>query len=193
MLKQKIQNHEKLIGMYLHLNDVAIAKIAAISGYDYVWVDLEHSCLSLENLLASVMILRAHGTAVIVRVPQNDLTYTKKVLEMGVDGIIFPMVHSAEEAGERIASTLYPPYGTRGFVTDAIKDLDYTYFYTCGPEPMIKALYNATATSGQFSFEERMGCGLGACMGCSCKTLYGNKRICKDGPVLVKEEIIWEK
>lgn len=84
-------------------------------------------------------------------------------------------------------------YGTKGFVTDAIGDIDYSYFYTCGPEPMLKAVYNATKTSGQFSFEERMGCGFGACMGCSCKTLYGNKRICKDGPVLVKEEIIWEK
>ena len=84
-------------------------------------------------------------------------------------------------------------YGTKGFVTDAISDIDYTYFYTCGPEPMLKAVYNTTKTSGQLSFEERMGCGFGACMGCSCKTLYGNKRICKDGPVLVKEEIIWEK
>lgn len=83
--------------------------------------------------------------------------------------------------------------GIKGFVTDALKDIDYTHFYTCGPEPMLKAVYNATKTSGQFSFEERMGCGFGACMGCSCKTLYGNKRICKDGPVLYKEEIIWEK
>lgn len=82
-------------------------------------------------------------------------------------------------------------YGIKGFVTDAINSLDYDYFYTCGPLPMFKAVYNATKTSGQFSFEERMGCGFGACMGCSCKTKYGNKRICKDGPVLVKEEIIW--
>ena len=88
--------------------------------------------------------------------------------------------------------------GIKGFVTDAIRAIEaegksYSYFYTCGPEPMLKAVYNATTVSGQFSFEERMGCGFGACMGCSCKTLYGNKRICKDGPVLVKEEIIWEK
>ena len=80
--------------------------------------------------------------------------------------------------------------GVKGFVTDAM-DLEYSYFYTCGPEPMLKAVYDKSATSGQFSFEERMGCGFGACMGCSCKTKYGNKRICKDGPVLVKEEIIW--
>ena len=82
-------------------------------------------------------------------------------------------------------------YGTRGFVTDAIGKYSYTYFYTCGPEPMLKAVFDASYTSGQFSFEERMGCGFGACMGCSCETKYGKKRICKDGPVLTKEEIIW--
>lgn len=83
-------------------------------------------------------------------------------------------------------------YGTKGFVTDIIKDVDYTYFYTCGPEPMLRAVCKSTNTSGQLSFEERMGCGFGACMGCSCKTLAGNKRICKDGPVMLKEEILWE-
>ncbi|MBE6541550.1 MAG: dihydroorotate dehydrogenase electron transfer subunit [Ruminococcaceae bacterium] len=81
--------------------------------------------------------------------------------------------------------------GIKGFVTSAMDDVDYTYTYSCGPEPMLKAVYSASKTSGQFSFEERMGCGFGACMGCSCKTKYGNKRICRDGPVLVKEEIIW--
>lgn len=90
-------------------------------------------------------------------------------------------------------TTVDGSYGMKGFVTDAMKEMDYTYFYTCGPEPMLKAIYNTSVTSGQCSFEERMGCGFGACMGCSCKTLYGNKRICKDGPVLTKEEIIWEK
>ena len=83
--------------------------------------------------------------------------------------------------------------GTKGFVTDVMKDLDYTYFYTCGPEPMFKAIYAAAVTSGQFSFEERMGCGFGACMGCSCKTITGYKRICKEGPVMRKEEILWQK
>ena len=81
--------------------------------------------------------------------------------------------------------------GVKGFVTDALP-ADYTYFYTCGPEPMLKAVYKATATSGQMSFEERMGCGFGACMGCSCKTITGYKRICKEGPVMRKEEILWE-
>ena len=83
-------------------------------------------------------------------------------------------------------------YGIKGFVTDAMKDMAYTYFYTCGPEPMLKAVYKASATSGQMSFEKRMGCGFGACMGCSCKTITGYKRICKEGPVMRKEEILWE-
>jgi len=82
-------------------------------------------------------------------------------------------------------------YGTKGFVTDAMKGITYSYFFTCGPEPMFKAIETVAETSGQYSFEERMGCGFGACMGCSCKTKYGNKRICKDGPVLEREEIIW--
>lgn len=82
--------------------------------------------------------------------------------------------------------------GTRGFVTDVMKNADiYTYFYTCGPEPMLRAVYGESKTDGEFSFEERMGCGFGACVGCTCKTKYGNKRICRDGPVLSKEEIIW--
>lgn len=89
-----------------------------------------------------------------------------------------------------IVSTADGSFGEKGFVTDVLPK-DYTYFYTCGPEPMLKAVYEKTDTSGQLSFEERMGCGFGACMGCSCKTKYGNRRICKDGPVLEKEEIIW--
>ena len=81
--------------------------------------------------------------------------------------------------------------GVRGFVTDAMDGVDYTYFYTCGPMPMLRAVNNASKTDGEFSFEERMGCGFGACMGCSCKTKFANKRICRDGPVLTKEEIVW--
>ena len=89
-------------------------------------------------------------------------------------------------------TTVDGSYGTKGFVTDALKNTDYTYFYTCGPELMLKAVYKASVTSGQMSFEKRMGCGFGACMGCSCKTLTGYKRICKEGPVMKKEEILWE-
>lgn len=88
-------------------------------------------------------------------------------------------------------STVDGSYGKKGFVTDALPE-NYSYFYCCGPEPMLKAVFKGTKTSGQFSFEERMGCGFGACMGCSCKTVTGYKRICKDGPVLKKEEILWE-
>lgn len=84
-------------------------------------------------------------------------------------------------------------YGIKGFVTDAVKNIDFDYFFTCGPEPMFKALESTIdkGISGQLSFEQRMGCGFGACMGCSCKTLTGNKRICREGPVLFREEIIW--
>ena len=89
-------------------------------------------------------------------------------------------------------TTVDGSYGQKGFVTDVLKDMDYSYFYTCGPEPMLKAVYKASKTSGQMSFEKRMGCGFGACMGCSCKTLTGYKRICKEGPVMQKEEILWE-
>ena len=91
---------------------------------------------------------------------------------------------------ETIVTTVDGSHGVKGFVTNALPET-YDYFCTCGPEPMLKAVYNTTNTSGLLSFEERMGCGFGACMGCSCETKYGNKRICKDGPVLEKEEIIW--
>ncbi len=110
---------------------------------------------------------------------ESEVFFEKEFSELGCDVTV---------------TTVDGSHGIKGFVTNALpKYPDATYFYTCGPEPMLKALYNATDISGQFSFEERMGCGFGACMGCSCKTLYGNKRICKDGPVLKKEEIIWEK
>lgn len=89
-----------------------------------------------------------------------------------------------------IVTTADGSRGTRGFVTDALP-AEYSYFYTCGPEPMLRAVYQRTHTQGQMSFEERMGCGFGACMGCSCKTITGYKRICKDGPVMKKEEILW--
>ena len=90
-------------------------------------------------------------------------------------------------------TTVDGSYGTRGFVTDVMDGIDYTHFYTCGPEPMLKAVYSRSVTGGSFSFEERMGCGFGACMGCSCKTITGYKRICKEGPVMQKEEILWQK
>ncbi len=93
---------------------------------------------------------------------------------------------------EVTVTTVDGSYGLKGFVTDALQNMEYSYFYTCGPEPMLKAVYKASTTSGQMSFEKRMGCGFGACMGCSCKTITGYKRICKEGPVMRKEEILWE-
>lgn len=102
-----------------------------------------------------------------------------------------------KEEFERLGATVYiatadGSLGTKGFVTDIMKDLEYSYFFTCGPMPMFKAIEKIAKTSGQYSFEERMGCGFGACMGCSCKTLTGGyKRICKDGPVMEREEILW--
>ena len=112
------------------------------------------------------------------------------ILGFGAKDEVFYKEEFEKLGAKTYVTTVDGSEGVKGFVTDAM-DIDYTYFYTCGPEPMLKAIYDKSVTSGQFSFEERMGCGFGACMGCSCKTKYGNKRICKDGPVLVKEEIIW--
>ena len=105
----------------------------------------------------------------------DEVYYAEKFEKLGADTVI---------------TTVDGSLGVQGFVTAAM-DCDYDYFCTCGPEPMLKAVYAASKTSGQMSFEERMGCGFGACVGCTCETKYGHKRICKDGPVLEKEEIIW--
>ncbi len=125
----------------------------------------------------------------------------KKLIDMGKKVTVILGFNKAEEVfyakefeslgAKTIVTTVDGSVGIKGFVTDAIKDLDYSYVYTCGPEPMLKAVHKSIKTSGQFSFEKRMGCGFGACMGCSCKTIYGNKRICVEGPVLFREEILW--
>ena len=114
----------------------------------------------------------------------------KVILGFNTDSEIFYENEFKALGCDVTVTTVDGSYGVKGFVTDALPE-DYTYFYTCGPEPMLKAVYRATKTSGQMSFEERMGCGFGACMGCSCKTLTGYKRICKEGPVMKKEEILW--
>ena len=102
------------------------------------------------------------------------------------------LVNELEALGARVLlATADGSAGARGFVTDILPE-DYSYFYACGPEPMLRALYEKTVTEGELSFEERMGCGFGACMGCTCKTKYGNKRICRDGPVLKKSEVIFD-
>ncbi len=113
------------------------------------------------------------------------------VLGFNTASEIFYEKEFKELGAEVFVTTVDGSYGIKGFVTDAMKNIDYDFFYTCGPMPMFKAIESAVTVSGQYSFEERMGCGFGACMGCSCKTKYGNKRICKDGPVLDREEIIW--
>ena len=90
-----------------------------------------------------------------------------------------------------VIATADGSFGVRGFVTDAMAGLACDYYYACGPEPMLRAVWKAGRSDGELSFEERMGCGFGACMGCTCKTVTGWKRICKDGPVLRKGEIAW--
>ncbi len=125
----------------------------------------------------------------------------KKLIEHGKKPTVLLGFNKKEEifyediftklGAETVVTTADGSYGIKGFVTDAMRDIDYDYFFTCGPEPMFRSIESVAKTSGQFSFEERMGCGFGACMGCSCKTKYGTKRICKDGPVLEREEIIW--
>ncbi len=113
------------------------------------------------------------------------------ILGFNSDKEVFGVDEFKATGAEVYVTTADGSVGTKGFVTDVLKNLDYTYFYTCGPMPMFKAIESIAKTSGQYSFEERMGCGFGACMGCTCKTKYGNKRICKDGPVLEREEIVW--
>ena len=129
-------------------------------------------------LLAKQLLAQGKKVTVILGFnTESEIFYEKEFMDLGADVIV---------------TTVDGSCGVKGFVTDALKMLDYTYFYTCGPEPMLKAVYKASTTSGQMSFEKRMGCGFGACMGCSCKTITGYKRICKEGPVMEKEEILWE-
>ncbi len=130
-------------------------------------------------LLAKKLISEGKKVSVILGFNTKDEVFYKEEFEaLGADVTV---------------TTVDGSLGVKGFVTDAAKQIDYSYYYTCGPEPMLRAIYSSLKTSGQLSFEERMGCGFGACMGCSCKTVTGYKRICKDGPVLAKEEILWEK
>lgn len=128
--KERVKNKEILCGTHINLNDPCISKIVAKLGFDYIWIDMEHNYLSYQNLVAHINTIQGYGIPVIVRAPQNDFTATKKILEMGPDGIIFPMVKSVEQAKELISYTLYPPYGNRGFgpqnaITYGIEDVQY--------------------------------------------------------------------
>ena len=129
------------------------------------------------NLAKKLMAEGKHVTVILGFNTKSEIFYEDAFKALGCDVIV---------------ATADGSYGVKGFATTPLAELSYTYFYTCGPEPMLKAVYKAANTSGQMSFEERMGCGFGACMGCSCKTLTGYKRICKEGPVMKKEEILWE-
>lgn len=127
--------------------------------------------------LAKKLLAQGKRPSVILGFNRKDEIFFQKELEaLGIDVTV---------------ATADGSVGVKGFVTDAMPEDGYTYVYTCGPEPMLRAIYDKSVTSGQFSFEERMGCGFGACMGCTCQTKYGNKRICREGPVLEKEEILW--
>lgn len=113
-LKEKIRDREYVCGTHITIPGICIAEMMSYYDYDFVWIDLEHTSISIDECYTQIVGAKSAGREVIVRVPQNDLTYTKKVLEMGPDGIIFPMVHSAAEAEELLSYTLYPPYGKRG-------------------------------------------------------------------------------
>lgn len=123
LLRKRMENHEKLCGTLVNMKDSSISEIFGVLGYDFIWIDGEHSYMSLSDVLGHLQAARARGMASIVRVPQDDLTQTKKILEMGPDGIIFPMIHSAMEAKRLLETTLYPPEGTRGF--GPMRAIDY--------------------------------------------------------------------
>lgn len=152
-------------------------------GNGYTIVDAENPLLlgggvgvpPLYNLCKKLIALNQKPTVILGFNTKDEIFYEEEFKALGADVRV---------------TTVDGSYGTKGFVTDAFPKV-YDYFYTCGPMPMFKAIEKTAVTSGQYSFEERMGCGFGACMGCSCKTKYGSKRICKDGPVLKREEIIW--
>lgn len=130
----------------------------------------------LYNLCKKLISLGKNVTVILGFNTNSEIFYKDEFSALGADVIV---------------ATVDGSCGVKGFVTDALINIDYDYFYTCGPMPMFRAIEKTASAGGQYSFEERMGCGFGACMGCSCKTKYGNKRICKDGPVLDREEIVW--
>ncbi len=114
-LKNKLLGCEKVCGTHISMNDFMSSDILGSLGYDFIWIDTEHSCIDYQTLLAHITVIKNGGGSVLVRLHQNDYNHTKRVLEMGVDGVIFPMINTREEAEEAIASTMYPPLGTRGF------------------------------------------------------------------------------
>ncbi|MBQ2826734.1 MAG: hypothetical protein IJF13_05875 [Clostridia bacterium] len=111
-LREKVLAKQNICGTHITMTDPSIAEMMGYIGFDFIWIDLEHAYISFEQLYSMINCAKAAGTATIVRVPQHDFTYTKKVMEMGVDGIIFPMIKDAKEAEEMINYTLYPRLAT---------------------------------------------------------------------------------
>ena len=145
----------------------------ALSGQNPVLVGGGVGVPPLYNLCRKLLSEGKHPTVVLGFNTASEIFLRQEFEELGVS------VHVATADGS---------FGTKGFVTDVLKDLDYSYFYACGPMPMFRAMEQVVTTSGQYSFEERMGCGFGACMGCTIQTRSGYRRVCKDGPVFVREE-----
>ncbi len=113
-IKEKLKNRVPLFGTHVNLTDPAVTEIMGSLGYDFLFIDMEHTVLSPEHIYNHLLAAKSVGTPAFVRVPVDDLTNTKKILEMGPDGIIFPMVKDAEHAKKLLDWTLYPPYGKRG-------------------------------------------------------------------------------
>ena len=136
------------------------------------------------------------GVPPLYRLARNLVAEGKKVsvvLGFNTAAEIFYREQFEALGAEVVVATADGSVGVKGFVTDAIAQsgIDADYFFSCGPLPMLRALTNALTIPGQISLEERMGCGFGICMGCSIQTVSGAKRVCKEGPVFRKEEILW--
>ena len=129
------------------------------------------------HLAKELMANGVHVHAVLGFNTKDEIFYEEEFKKLGCDVTV---------------TTVDGSYGIKGFVTNALDEMNFDYYYACGPKMMLKAIHTKNYSKGQLSFEEKMGCGFGACMGCTCKTLYGNKRICVDGPVLKSEEVLWE-
>lgn len=113
-IKEKVAKCLPICGTHINLSDPTVTEMEAQLGYDFLWVDMEHTRLSCDQVHAHLLAARAGGTPMFVRVPVNDLTATKRVLEMGIDGIVFPMAENCTHVKELLSWTLYPPYGKRG-------------------------------------------------------------------------------
>ncbi len=122
-LKQKLRNREFVKGTYISLHDASVSELCGMTGYDFLWIDTEHTALDYYTLETHIIAAKAGGTKSIVRIPWNDPVLAKRVLDQGPDGIIFPVINTPEELDKAMKSTLYPPEGNRGFAP--IRGADY--------------------------------------------------------------------